>query len=62
MNKAWITISQESADAYRSGYTFSDDEYEETVRIIRTLDVMGLFETCWLVFKHTNSQFGYPNK
>jgi len=57
MNKLWIKDSYKSANLFRSGQCGSDDE----MRLVRILDMAGMFETSWLVFDHTNkSRYGYP--
>jgi len=56
MNEKWIRASHESADNYKSKLS----GIGETMYIIRVLDIVGLFETSWIVFDHIDSRFGYP--
>jgi len=60
MNKKWIKDSHKSANYFRGGRRGHHDS-DEKLRLIRILDVIGMFETSWLVFDHTNkSRYGYP--
>lgn len=58
MNKLWVADSHNSAAYYRDG---GRHDPEEDMRIIRILDVTGMFETSWLVFNHPHNKYGYPN-
>jgi len=56
MNERWIKASFRSATHCRAGiFTCPLDLFEY-------LDMVGLFETGWMIFDHTNagSDFGYP--
>lgn len=54
MNKRWIQDSQIVAARFQSS-----NEYLERFEY---LDIMGLFETGWMVYNHTigSNTFGYP--
>ena len=56
MNKKWVVASHESAEKYKSRLSGID----EKMYLVRTLDVAGMFETSWIVFKHWDNRFGYP--
>ena len=59
MNNHWIDASHESAENYKenlSGLLKSEKMY-----LVRVLDIIGLFETGWLVFEHVDTRFGYPH-
>jgi len=56
MNKKWIRASHDSADNYKSNLS----GIGEIMYIIRVLDIVGLFETSWIVFDHIDDRFGYP--
>ena len=56
VNKTWMDASHHTANRCRCR-----DSYESLVRF-EYLDIMGLFETGWIVYPHTTSgrDFGYP--
>ena len=58
MNKIWIKDSHNSAAFFRDGCP----EPDEKMRVIRILDVVGMFETGWLLFNHPYNKYGYPSK
>jgi len=58
MNKKWIKDSHESASLFRDGCPGRD----EKIRLIRILDVVGMFETSWLIFNHPYKKYGYPKR
>jgi len=56
MNETWIHASHYNAkrnQGRRGSKYLARFEY---------LDVMGLFETGWLVFNHNGTEYGYPTK
>lgn len=55
MNKLWIEHSHNDAIA------FQEDRLVNKDRTAR-LDIMGLFETCWMIYPHDISiiDYGYP--
>ncbi len=62
MNKQWIEASHYHARLYREPAPFSGDK---RYYIFEYLDVMGLFETSWMVYdfdkyERERSKFGYP--
>ena len=55
MNKKWVGASHESAETYKSKLSgLGEREY-----LIRVLDIVGMFETGWIVFDHIDNRFGY---
>jgi len=54
MNKRWIEHSHLSADHY-------DVTNNPNLKQVRELDMMGLFETSWMIYKHPGNIYGYPN-
>ena len=57
MNNKWVDASHESADMYKSNL----DGLTEEMHLVRILDISGMFETGWVVFKHRDNRFGYPH-
>ena len=58
MNKEWIKISYQWAARYR------DDKAIDEISNLDYLDILGLYETCWLAYDFANEDkpvFGYPN-
>ena len=58
MNKTWIKASFHSAGHSRGGPLIPP------LNLIEYLDMVGLFETSWMIFDHSKagSDFGYPDK
>lgn len=59
MNKLWIKISYEWADQFRT------DRSTDHIDIYDYLDLLGLYETCWLSYNFDDDTdkkiFGYPS-
>jgi len=53
MNNKWIEHSHLSIDHYS---TFD----KPNIKQVRELDIVGLFETSWMVFEHPDNGYGYP--
>ena len=58
MNKNWIAASFSVGNHCRNGI------FTRPLELFEYLDVMGLFETSWMVYPHSNTghRFGYPIK
>lgn len=58
VNETWMIASHHIAKRYGETFLFNDRPLER----FEYLDVMGLFETGWIVYNHTRSghDFGYP--
>jgi len=56
MNNKWIDASHESSENYKSNLSGLNEE----MYLMRVLDIVGLFETGWIVFNHIDDRFGYP--
>ena len=56
MNENWIKASFHVGNRCRNGV------FARPLELFEYLDVMGLFETSWMVFDHEwgGSKFGYP--
>lgn len=56
MNKLWVKHSHNDATTFRADRLVNKD------RIAR-LQVIGLFETYWMIYKHHKKrpEYGYPN-
>ena len=58
MNNRWISDSYESAAYFRR--KFHNRRYSK-LRLITILDVVGMFETGWLIYNHSNTtKYKYP--
>jgi len=57
MNKKWVDTSHKSAEMYKSNLPGLNEE----MLLVRILDISGMFETGWIVFKHIDDRFGYPS-
>jgi len=56
MNKLWIEDSHVAAATSRK-FARSDGK----VTKIKYLDMIGLFETCWMIYGlETHNEYGYP--
>jgi len=60
MNKLWIDHGYNTASRCR------EDLLNHTIvlRRFECLDVIGLFETCWMIYEHHNNRdrdYGYPS-
>jgi len=53
MNKAWVQASHDSVNHYNVAN-------ESNIKQVRELDMMGLFETSWMIFHHPGKMYGYP--
>ena len=53
MNKKWIRHSHVSAEHYSKND-------KPNLKQVRELDMVGLFETSWMIFDHQSSMYGYP--
>lgn len=61
MNEVWIRDSHKSAKFFKNKRLDSDEN--EKMRLVRILDIAGMFETSWLLFDHARStkyEYGYP--
>ncbi len=61
MNKLWIEDSHYHAGRYRRSF-FSLTRKGEHLPTYEYLDVIGLFETCWMTYPHdiSTTDYGYP--
>ncbi len=55
MNKLWIEHSHNEAASSRNGLQLDGVELTR----IKYLDIMGLFETCWMTYGFEHG-YGYP--
>jgi len=53
MNKAWVQASHESIYHY-------DIHDNPNLKHVRELDIVGLYETSWMIFHHPGKIYGYP--
>ncbi len=53
MNDKWIAHSHLSAEHY----SIND---KPNIKQVRELDMVGLFETSWMIFNHPDGIYGYP--
>ena len=54
MNEIWIEASRVSVDHY-------DINDNPNLKHVRELDIVGLFETSWMIFNHpADKVYGYP--
>lgn len=63
MNKRWIQDSHKEANLRRK-YILKNKELLRFDRI-DYLDIMGLFETCWITVarrRYDKNRYGYPNE
>lgn len=60
MNKIWIEHSHNSAEYCRDDFL---DEEDDDLEWFEYLDIIGLFETSWLIYGHHKErpEYGYPN-
>lgn len=54
MNDKWIRHS------HLSVYHYNIND-KPNLKLVRELDMVGLFETSWMIFKHYSKMYGYPN-
>lgn len=65
MNKLWIEASHYHARLYRRRF-LPDDSKDSRCSIYEYLDVMGLYETGWMVYdfikyhEREKDKYGYP--
>ena len=53
MNEKWIEHSHLSVNHY-------DVNDKPNIKKVRELDMVGLFETSWMIFYHPGKIYGYP--
>jgi len=59
MNELWIEHSHDEADSSRENLGYDGITFTK----IKYLDIMGLFETCWMVYGcESHYGYGYPNE
>jgi len=59
VNKLWIEDSHVEAASSRRGLQFGGVELTR----IKYLDIMGLFETCWMTYGfEMQHEYGYPGE
>ncbi|KKL14451.1 hypothetical protein LCGC14_2515480 [marine sediment metagenome] len=58
MNKLWIEHSRDEAVSSRENLKYNGIAFTR----IKYLDIMGLFETCWMVYGcESHYRYGYPD-
>jgi len=53
VNKKWIEHSHLSVEHYSTND-------KPNIKQVRELDMVGLFETSWMIFNHPGDMYGYP--